>query len=108
MEWEKGIEYGITRCYTLRSIGGDMSQIKTAISIDAGIFRVIDSLARKARISRSRFFEMAVRDWVKKEQQKDLTARINRAMEKRPSSAEHSKLPHEMIRHQRKLMEGEW
>ena len=85
-----------------------MSQVKTAISIDQDIFKAIDFLAKKAHISRSRLFEMAVREWVKKEKEKDITAQINRAVGNDPLSHEETQQSEWMRRHQRKLAEGEW
>ncbi len=85
-----------------------MSQIKTAISIDQSVFKIIDSLAKKAHISRSRFFEMAAKAWVKKEEDKDLTARINRAIEKIKPTAEETRQAEAMRRHYSKLVEGQW
>ena len=85
-----------------------MSQVKTAISIDQGIFKVINFLAKKAHISRSRLFEMAAREWVKKEKAKDLTAQINRAVGKDRLSHEEAQQAEWMRRHQRKQVEGEW
>ncbi len=85
-----------------------MSHVKTAVSIDIDIFKAIDSLAKKAHLSRSRLFEMAVREWVKKEKQKDLTLQINRAVAKDRPSLDEARQQESMRRHQRKLVEGEW
>ena len=85
-----------------------MSQVKTAISIDQAVFKAIDFLAKKAHISRSHLFEMAVREWVKKEKEKDLTAQINRAIGNHRMSREEAQQTELMRRHQRKFVEGEW
>ncbi len=85
-----------------------MSQIKTAISIDRNIFQAIDSLAKKVHVSRSRLFEMAAGMWLRKQRQNDLTAQINRAVERIKPSAEELRQAEGMRRHQRKLVEGEW
>jgi metal-responsive CopG/Arc/MetJ family transcriptional regulator len=85
-----------------------MSHVKTAISIDIDVFKAIDSLAKKAHLSRSRLFEMATREWVKKEKQKDLTLQINRAVEKDHVSPDETYRAESMRRHQRKLVKGEW
>ena len=65
-----------------------MSQVKTAISIDEGVFKEADLLAKKAHISRSHFFEKAVAECVKKERGKALTEQLNRAFEECPVTAE--------------------
>ena len=85
-----------------------MNHVKTAISIDQGIFNAVNSLAKKIHVSRSRLFEMAVREWVKIEKQKDLTLQINRVVEKDHASPDETRRAESMRRHQRKLVEGEW
>ena len=85
-----------------------MSQVKTAISIDSGIFKMINYLAKKAHISRSHLFETAAREWVKKETAKDITARINRAVGNDHASADEARQAKWMRQHQRKLMDGQW
>jgi predicted transcriptional regulator len=58
-----------------------MPRIKTAISIDKELFEQIQRIARKTQVSRSRLFELAATDWVKKQKQKMLTNQINAAVE---------------------------
>jgi hypothetical protein len=59
-------------------------------------------------MSRSRLFELAVREWVKREKQKEVTIQINRVVEKDRPSSDEERQAGSMRRHQRKLMEGEW
>lgn len=56
-----------------------MGTIKTAISIDSRIFKKVDSLARKLRISRSQFFTQAAKHMIKKDENLELLQKINEA-----------------------------
>jgi metal-responsive CopG/Arc/MetJ family transcriptional regulator len=56
-----------------------MGTIKTAISIDSGIFKKVDRLARKLRISRSQFFTQAAKHMIKKDENLELLQKINDA-----------------------------
>ena len=85
-----------------------MSQVKTAVSIDARIFAVVDFFAKKIRVSRSRLFEIALREWVKKEKDKDLTASINRALKKIQITPEEKHQAELMKGHFRRVVQGEW
>ena len=54
-----------------------MGTIKTAISIDSRIFKKVDRLARKLRISRSQFFTQAAKHMIKKDDNLELLQKIN-------------------------------
>ena len=56
-----------------------MGTIKTAISIDSKIFKKVDSLAKKLRISRSQFFTQAAKHMIKKDENLELLQKINEA-----------------------------
>lgn len=56
-----------------------MGTIKTAISIDSRVFKKVDSLAKKLRISRSQFFTQAAKHMIKKDDNLELLQKINEA-----------------------------
>ena len=86
-----------------------MSQIKTAISIDEVIFKEANLLAKKAHVSRSHLFEMAVAELVKKEKDKAITEQISKALRKHPPTAEEKRYQRAMHRSYGKRIKGdEW
>ncbi len=85
-----------------------MAHVKTAISIDAGIFKDIERVTHKIHISRSRLFEMAVRDWLKRQKKRLLIQQINSAVEQDSCDEEDRQQMEWMREHQKGLVQGEW
>jgi len=56
-----------------------MSNVKTAISIEKPLFERAEKVAQKKKISRSRLFALAVEDYLQREQNRELLAKINDA-----------------------------
>jgi metal-responsive CopG/Arc/MetJ family transcriptional regulator len=56
-----------------------MSGVKTAISLDEELFDKVNKLARKLHVSRSRLFTIAVKDYLKKQENQTLLAQLNDA-----------------------------
>lgn len=56
-----------------------MASVKTAISVDAALFKDVERVARKLRLSRSRFFAQAARDFLRRYHGRELLERINDA-----------------------------
>jgi metal-responsive CopG/Arc/MetJ family transcriptional regulator len=54
-----------------------MANIKTAISIEESIFKQMDALAKKSKISRSRLFTIAAREFIQKNKNLDLLKALN-------------------------------
>lgn len=54
-----------------------MKSIKTAISLHENIFKQVDQLAGELHVSRSRLFVLAMEEFIKKNENKKLLARIN-------------------------------
>jgi metal-responsive CopG/Arc/MetJ family transcriptional regulator len=84
-----------------------MANVKTAISIQESLFAQAESLARRMKVSRSRLFVLALEDYIKRQENRELLAQINAAHAEEPDAAEqalHSKLR----RHHRRIVEGEW
>ena len=65
-----------------------MPSIKTAISLDKELLDRIDELSKKMRISRSRLFTLAMNDYLRKQENQALLARLNKAYEDEPSEEE--------------------
>jgi metal-responsive CopG/Arc/MetJ family transcriptional regulator len=56
-----------------------MATVKTAISIESGVYRQVDRLAKKLHISRSQFFTQAARHMVERDENLELLQKINAA-----------------------------
>lgn len=82
------IDIGNTGSYTYFIInGGDkMPNVKTAISIEKPIFEKMDILAKKLKISRSRLFSMAAKDFIERHDNLELLQSLNQAYEDVPES----------------------
>ena len=84
-----------------------MAQIKTAISLDKSLFEQVDTLAHTMKVSRSRLFAMALEDFLRRHENEQLLAEINRAYNGEPDPAQ-QRLRKGMRRLHRKIVEGEW
>lgn len=65
-----------------------MSGVKTAISLDEELFDKVNKLAHELHVSRSRLFTIAVKDYLKKQENKALLAQLNEAYEDLPNEEE--------------------
>jgi len=65
-----------------------MPGIKTAISVEENLFDKVNKLTKELHISRSRFFSLAVKDYIKKCEKRNLLDKINTAYEDLPSEEE--------------------
>jgi metal-responsive CopG/Arc/MetJ family transcriptional regulator len=59
--------------------------VKTAISIPDGIYRKADQTAKRLGVSRSRFYAMAVAEYVAKYEIDEVTAKLNEVYAKEPA-----------------------
>jgi metal-responsive CopG/Arc/MetJ family transcriptional regulator len=84
-----------------------MATIKTAISIQKSLFEKAEDLARKMKIPRSRLYALALQDYLRRRENKDLLAQINAAQAEEPEASEKN-LRQKSKRTQRRLVEGEW
>ncbi len=55
------------------------SSVKTAISMQKDLFAKVNMLAQELHISRSKLFVLAVQDFIKKNETRNLLAQINKA-----------------------------
>jgi metal-responsive CopG/Arc/MetJ family transcriptional regulator len=84
-----------------------MANVKTAISIQESLFAQAESLARRMKVSRSRLFVLALEDYIKRQQNRELLAQINAAHAEEPDAPEQT-LRSKLRLHHRRIVEGEW
>ena len=56
-----------------------MSGVKTAISLDEKLFNEVDSMANQLKISRSKLFALAIREFLKKRENQSILDELNAA-----------------------------
>lgn len=84
-----------------------MQAIKTAISMDKNLFVQVENIARTMNISRSRFFSIAVEEFIAHNKNREMLARINAAYSDEPDATEQA-LRNKSGRQHRQMVEGEW
>jgi predicted transcriptional regulator len=84
-----------------------MPNVKTAISLEKPLFEQADALAREMKITRSRLFALAVKDFVFRHENRRLLARINAAIADAGPASDPDHL-RSMGRLHRRLVEGQW
>lgn len=85
-----------------------MSQIKTAVSIDEGLFKEADRVAQKTHVSRSRLFEKALKELLRKERQNLMVDEINSAISEDREDKEDGQVKVFMQRQQIEYSKSEW
>jgi len=83
-----------------------MSGVKTAISLEENLFNQVNQLANDMHVSRSKLFTLAVKDFLKKQENNKLLAQLNAAYSDSPSEEETS-ISKAMYRKQRHIVEQE-
>ncbi len=85
-----------------------MANVKTAISLQQPLFEQMEALAREMKVSRSRLFALALENFIRDYQERQLFEQINKAYEDAPPD-EAERLRLRQIRRQyRRVVEGEW
>jgi metal-responsive CopG/Arc/MetJ family transcriptional regulator len=84
-----------------------MAQTKTAVSLDKSLCQQVDILANKMKVSRSRLFAMALEDFLRRHENRELLEEIDRAYGDEPDQGQRA-LHSGMQRIHRKIVEGEW
>ena len=64
------------------------TSVKTAISIQKELFQEVNKLAEELHVSRSKLFVLAVRDFIKKYENKKIISQINKAYSDYPDYVE--------------------
>lgn len=83
-----------------------MPGVKTAISLDERLFDKVNKLANELHVSRSRLFTLAVKDYLKKQENQTLLAQLNDAYADHPDEEER-KISSSMKSKHGKIMEQE-
>ena len=84
-----------------------MATIKTAISIQKSLFEKAEDLARKMKVPRSRIYALALQDYLRRRENKNLLAQINSAQTEEIGRSKKNLLQKSKRTH-RRLVEGEW
>jgi metal-responsive CopG/Arc/MetJ family transcriptional regulator len=84
-----------------------MQNIKTAISLHKKLFEQAEELAQKKKVSRSRIFVLAMEEYLRRQENRDLLGRINQVYADDPDSAEKT-LRRKSRRSHRRVVEGQW
>ena len=84
-----------------------MGNVKTAISLQESLFQQVENLAQEMKVSRSRLFVLALEEYVRRHQNRQLLEKINKAYQD-PSDANERKRLRKTRRLHRKVVEGEW
>ena len=84
-----------------------MSNVRTAISIPESLFDRIDAFAKKAQISRSRLFVLAVEDYLRQVENEELLQALNDVYQEPLSPEEDSYLQRMKNKH-RQQVQGQW
>ena len=95
-------------CYTFSITKGvKMESVKTAISIDKSLFAQANALARKMKVSRSRLFVIALEDFIREQENRELLEKINAVFADEPDESEKT-LRRKVRKSHRRLVEGQW
>jgi predicted transcriptional regulator len=85
------------------------STVKTAISLDGGLFRQAEGLARRLRVSRSRLFATAMAEFIERRRNQELLRAMNAACEGPGEPGEdEEKLSRLHRRQHRRIVRGQW
>lgn len=85
-----------------------MSNVKTAISLDAKLFQKANHIAETLQVSRSRLFAIAIEKLIREYEAEEVTEALNAVYTDYTPTAEDEKTFQLMRKHQRKLVEETW
>ena len=84
------------------------TSVKTAISLHEDLFKEVNLLAIELHVSRSKLFVMAVQDFIKKEESKNLLKQINIAFSDAPNSDEIAVQNKMRVKHAKNIKSELW
>jgi metal-responsive CopG/Arc/MetJ family transcriptional regulator len=84
-----------------------MESVKMSLSIPRPLFEQAEDLVRRMKVSRSHLFVLAMEDYLRRQQNRDLLAQINAAYAGELGPAERTLCCKSRHQH-RKVVEGEW
>lgn len=85
-----GLAFGVLDGYTVGR--KNMSHVKTAISLEEGLFREVEQVAQELKVPRSRLFVVAMQEYLDRRRDKELLERLNEAYEDYPDPVEREAL----------------
>ncbi|MDO8673684.1 MAG: hypothetical protein Q7O66_19920 [Dehalococcoidia bacterium] len=84
-----------------------MGSVKTAVSMQRSLFEQVEQLAHVLNTSRSHLVSMALEEYIRRREGRELLERINAALVEGPTPSEQHLLDKMRLRH-RTIVEGEW
>lgn len=84
-----------------------MGTIKTAISLGADLFREAEGVARRMKVSRSRLFATAMREFIERRRNQQILEAINAAYTEPPDPGER-RLRRSIRRQHQRGVQGKW
>lgn len=81
--------------------------VKTAVSLHRELLERGEAVAKQMHVSRSRLFALALEEFVRRHENRQLVDRLNAAYSDGPDLSEQT-LRKKVRRHHRRLLEGEW
>ena len=84
-----------------------MATVKTAISLEGGLLREAEGLARRLKVTRSGIFAAAMAEFVERRRNRDLLQAIDQAYAGDVDAAE-ARRGRALRRHHRRLIQGQW
>lgn len=85
-----------------------MATVKTAISLQESLFEQAEVLAAQMNVSRSRLIALALEEFIRRHQNRQLLEKINAAYGEVPEAKEEAKPLDGMNQHHKNIVEGEW
>ena len=82
--------------------------VRIAISVDHELFAEAESMAAALKVSRSQFFGMAAREYLRRHKNRRVLEELNRVYSDAPSTSAATDLSRAHRRSHRKLVEGAW
>jgi len=84
-----------------------MEYVKTAISVKKSLFEAADDLARQMKVPRSHLFVLALEEYIKRQQNRELLEKFNTAYADEPDPAE-LELRDKSLKAYHETIEDEW
>ena len=84
-----------------------MFAVKTVISVEGGLFRQAQALARRLKVSPSRLFATAMEEFIERRRNQELLNAINAACEAGEEPND-EKVRRSLWRQHRRLVQGQW
>ncbi len=85
-----------------------MPGVKTAISLDEKLFNRVNKLSKEMHVSRSRLFTLAVKDYLKKQENREILAQLNKAYGDQAAEEEVEIMKSMRVRHGKIIEHKSW